>query len=101
MPEQCPIEFKGNNAPQVKDVLGTGIVSVLSGHSRYQHSSSLYGDMAAASMLGMNKFVSHDSFSRGIARPSAKRDLTLVRVQPCPHPSADGSRTIFHLRENH
>ena len=66
--EDCPIEFKSNNAPEVKDVLGTGMVSVLCGHTRYQHCSSLYGDMAGASMLGINRFVSHDSFARAIAR---------------------------------
>jgi len=62
----CPLTYTSNNAPKVKDVLGTTILSILSGHTRYCHAASLYGDTIAAEMLGMDKIVSHDSAARGL-----------------------------------
>jgi hypothetical protein len=62
--ENCPIRFKSNNAPEVADVLGTLIISLLSGHTRYNHSQSLYGDTVAAGLLGIKKIVSHDSLRK-------------------------------------
>ncbi len=62
----CPLSYKSNNAPAVKDVLGTIILSILSGHTRYCHAASLYGDNIAAELLGLNKMVSHDSIARGL-----------------------------------
>ena len=63
--DSCPLKYKSNNAPEVKDVLGTAMLSVLSGHTRYSHATSLYGDEVAADILGLNKIVSHDSIERG------------------------------------
>jgi hypothetical protein len=62
----CPLFYKSNNAPAVKDVLGTTVLSILSGHKRYCHAASLYGDNIAAELLGMDKIVSPDSLMRGI-----------------------------------
>src|SRR5690554_6314159 len=62
----CPLFYKSNNAPAVKDVLGTTVLSILSGHKRYCHATSLYDDNIAAELLGMDKIVSHDSLMRGI-----------------------------------
>ena len=75
----CPLEYKSNNAPGRNDVLGTAMLSVLSGHTRYQHAGSLSGDMAAASILGIQKFVSPDSLSRAIARMDEQEALTWMR----------------------
>ncbi len=72
----CPLEYKSNNAPEVPDVLGTAVLSVLSGHTRFCHSSALFGDEVAAELLGIGKVVSHDSLSRGLGKmeESAARD---------------------------
>lgn len=64
----CPLEYKSNNAPEVSDVLGTIMLSVLSGHTRYCHMSSVYGDEASAELIGVNKFVSHDSAERALKK---------------------------------
>ena len=32
----CPLEYKSNNAPHISDVLGTLLLSVLSGHTLWQ-----------------------------------------------------------------
>ena len=71
--EDCPLTYSSNNAPKVKDVLGTILLSVLSGHSRYCHSSALYGDEVASSFLGLSKIVSHDSLSRGLKKMDAEK----------------------------
>jgi hypothetical protein len=69
----CPLDYKSNNAPAVKDVLGTTILSILAGHTRYCHATSLYGDSIAAEMLGLNKMVSHDSIERGLDKMDDKK----------------------------
>jgi len=71
--EDCPLAYSSNNAPKVKDVLGTILLSVLSGHSRYCHSSALYGDEVASGLLGLSKIVSHDSLSRGLKKMDADK----------------------------
>lgn len=68
--KNCPLVYKSNNAPEVKDVLGTLMLSILSGHKRYCHAASLYGDGVAAELLGLNKIVSHDSIERGLDKLS-------------------------------
>ena len=39
--ESCPLAYKSNNAPDKRDVLGTLLLSVLSGQTRYAHISAL------------------------------------------------------------
>ena len=65
--ENCPVRFRSNNAPEVADVVGTLVISLLSGHTRYNHAQSLYGDTVAANLLGVGKIVSHDSLRRAFA----------------------------------
>lgn len=64
----CPLEYKSNNAPKVKDILGTMMLSLLSGHNRYSHIGSLYGDTASAELLGIDKIMSHDSVERALKK---------------------------------
>lgn len=66
--EDCPLEYKSNNAPEVSDVLGTIMLSALSGHTRYSHMTSFYGDKASAELIGIRKFVSHDSVERALKK---------------------------------
>src|SRR5580704_8324397 len=37
--KECPLQFTSPNAPKKRDVLGTILLSVLSGHWRYAHIS--------------------------------------------------------------
>ncbi len=62
----CPLEYKSNNAPEVADILGTATLSILSGHTRYSHMASLFGDTVAAEIMGLDKIVSHDSLVRAL-----------------------------------
>ena len=50
----APFAFKSNNASQIVDVLGTLVLSILAGHSRYAHISALRFDQVSAPILGMS-----------------------------------------------
>lgn len=60
----CPLEYTSPNAPAVQDVLGTMLLSVLSGHRRYAHVTALRGDKVNPQGLGMNAVCSEDSVRR-------------------------------------
>ena len=57
----CPLSYTSNNAPQKRDVLGTLVLSVLSGHWRYAHISAIRGDGINPELLGMTRVASEDS----------------------------------------
>jgi hypothetical protein len=59
--EECPLQWTSPNAPEKRDVLGTAILSILSGHRRCAHISALRGENINAKLLGMSKVVSEDS----------------------------------------
>ncbi len=40
----CPLVYTSPNAPSKRDVLGTVLLSVLAGQSRYAHITALRGD---------------------------------------------------------
>jgi hypothetical protein len=40
----CPLFLTSPNAPSKRDVLGTAVLAILSGHQRYAHTSALRGD---------------------------------------------------------
>ncbi len=66
--EECPLEFTSPNAPNKRDVLGTAVLSILSGHRRYAHISGLRGDGINPKLLGMSKVVSEDSVRGSFAK---------------------------------
>jgi hypothetical protein len=63
--DQCPLRWLSPNAPKKRDVLGTVLLSVLSGHQRYAHINGLRGDGVNPGLLRMTKVVSEDSVRRG------------------------------------
>ena len=65
--EDCPLRFTSPNAPRKRDVLGTVLLSVLSGHWRYAHISALRGDGVNPELLGMRKVASEDSVRRALS----------------------------------
>ncbi len=66
--DDCPLAYLSNNAPKKIDVLGSLLLSVLSGHSRYAHIGTLAADNVSPNLLGMNKVVSDDSARRALKR---------------------------------
>ena len=65
--EDCPLQYKSPNAPDKRNVLGTILLSVLSGHWRYAHISAIRGDGVNPELLGMTKVASEDSVRRAMA----------------------------------
>lgn len=55
--ETCPLKLSSPNAPKIRDVLGTILLSVLSGYTRYSHITTVRADKVNAPLLGMNKKV--------------------------------------------
>jgi hypothetical protein len=66
--EHCPLSFSSPNAPQNRDVLGTVMLSILAGHKRYAHITSLRADGVNPTLLGMSKVVSEDSLRRSFVK---------------------------------
>src|SRR6266571_1149124 len=64
--DDCPLVYTSPNAPQKRDVLGTILLSVLSGHWRYAHISAVRGDGVNPDLLGMTKVASEDSVRRAL-----------------------------------
>ncbi len=63
----CPLHYTNPNAPKKRDVLGTAMLSILSGHKRYAHIAALRCDNVLPELLGMNKIVSEDAVRRAFA----------------------------------
>jgi hypothetical protein len=64
----CPLSYRSNNAPKKVDILGSFLLSILSGHHRYAHLASLMGDSVNSRLLGMSKVVSDDSARRALKK---------------------------------
>jgi hypothetical protein len=65
---ECPLQFVSPNAPTNRDVLGTLLLSVLAGHTRYSHATTVRCDGVNPRLLGMNKVVSEDSLRRALLK---------------------------------
>lgn len=66
--KRCPLHYRSNNAPKKVNVLGSFLLSILSGHNRYAHMTSLMGDAVNTRLLGMTKVVSDDSARRALQK---------------------------------
>jgi hypothetical protein len=64
--EDCPLRYTSGNAPEKRDVLGTLVLSVLSGHWRYAHINAIRGDGINPELLGMSRVASEDSVRRSM-----------------------------------
>ena len=64
--KDCPLQYTSPNAPQVRDVLGTWVLSILDGQSRYAHINGLRGDAVAPHILGMSRIISDEGLRRAL-----------------------------------
>src|SRR5271166_1936705 len=64
----CPLRLISPNAPRKRDLLGSVLLSVLAGHRRNAHITSLRCDLVNPTLLGMRKVVSEDSVRRCLAK---------------------------------
>ena len=74
----CPLEYTRANAPQIRDVLGTWLLSILDGQRRYAHINALRGDAVAPQILGMSRIISDESLRRALKAlaPSIDKNCT-------------------------
>ena len=75
----CPLRYTSPNAPSQVDVLGTLLMSVLAGQSRYAHITGLRGDGVNPELLGMRKVMSEDSARRAFKQASPEETLRWLR----------------------
>ena len=66
--EGCPLVYASPNAPSKADVLGTWMLSILSGHERYSHVTAIRCDGVNPGLLGMNKVISEDALRNALKR---------------------------------
>jgi hypothetical protein len=66
--DECPLNYTSNNAPKKVNILGSLLLSILAGHTRYSHITSLLGESVNTKLLGMTKVVSTDCARRALNR---------------------------------
>lgn len=64
--ERCPLAYVSGNAPTKAEVLGTWMLSVLSGHKRYSHVTAIRCDGVNPGLLGMRRVISEDALRRAL-----------------------------------
>lgn len=96
--EDCPLVYTSPNAPAVRDVICTWVLSILAGHKRYAHITALRCDSVLAELMGMSKIVSEDSVRRALkAMPEANGlEWQQQHIDQCTHPLL-GERYIIDI----
>jgi len=86
--EDFPLNYTSPNAPTKRDILGTLLLSVLAGHKRYAHVTSIRSDSVNPSLLGMLKIVSEDSLRRALLAVDEDEGIAWVQkhLQKCYQP---------------
>jgi len=66
--KNTPLNYTSNNAPEERDIMGTVVLSIINGQSRYAHINSLRGDSVGAEILAVSRVMSEDSVRRAFKR---------------------------------
>lgn len=77
----CPLSYSSPNAPSKRDVLGTWLLAILSGHKRYARITGLGGDAVSPQILGTNKIISEDALRRALSRMKAEQSQAWLAPQ--------------------
>jgi len=77
--QECPLKYTSPNAPGKVDVLGTMLLGILSGYSRYAHVTAIRSDGVTPHLLGMNRVVSEDSMRRAFEHTDAEECAQWMR----------------------
>ncbi len=62
--QDCPLHYTSPNAPAKEDILGTVMLSVVAGHKRYAHITTVRSDSVLPQLLGMQRVRSEDAVRR-------------------------------------
>lgn len=84
----CPLHYTGNRGSGEHNVMGTVLLSVLSGHWRYAHINGVRGDGVNPPLLGMERTISEDAVRAALKRIDEKQGLDWVggQVRACIAP---------------
>ena len=94
----CPLSCASPNAPELVDVLGTWMLSILDGHCRYAHVGALRGDGVAPSILWMNKIIGDDSLRRALSAIAPAPDAKHTQGQRAAQ-QAQLARSVQWMQE--
>src|SRR3990167_3812343 len=84
----CPLKYFSPNAPSKRDILGTLLLSVLAGNTRYTHITALRCYGVNPNLLGMKKIASEDSMRRAFIRVDEQEGIAWqqAHLQKCTAP---------------
>ena len=64
--EDAPFHYTSPNAPDVRDVVGTIVLAIICGFTRYVHINRLRNDAVLAALLDLERIVCEDSVRRAL-----------------------------------
>jgi hypothetical protein len=68
---RCPLTRTSPNAPSLPTVLGSLLLTILSGANRYRHVEAIRGDTVLPQLLGMDRILSTDAMLRAVKELAA------------------------------
>ena len=74
-----PLNYISNSSSKPRDLIGTMMLSILSGHKRYAHITSLRNDKVNPILLGMSKICSEDSIRRCCKKLEETNTLSWIK----------------------
>lgn len=74
-----PLNLTSNSSSKPRDLIGTVMLSILSGHKRYAHITSLRNDKVNPTLLGMSKICSEDSIRRCCKKLEEEKSLSWIK----------------------
>ena len=74
--ESCPLYYTSPNASRKEEVLGTLLLSILSGHRRYAHVTAIRRDGVNPGLLGMRKVISEDGLRNALKNIDEERGIS-------------------------
>ena len=74
----CPLHLTSPNAPTNRETIGTALVGMINGSSRYRHFDTLGGDAVTAEVFGLRKLMSCDSVRRNFKSIPEKEGLEWI-----------------------
>ncbi|MCX7112524.1 MAG: hypothetical protein NTX45_20825 [Proteobacteria bacterium] len=77
--EDCPLTYLSPNAPAKRDLPGTWLLSILAGHKRYAHVTSIRCDGVNPGLMGMGKVVSEDALPR-LSHKNPDGNCSIIRA---------------------
>src|ERR1039457_5542447 len=70
--KECPLSYNSPNAPPKEEILGTILLSVLAGHKRYAHVTTIRSDSVTPGLLGMERVRSADAIRRAFLKEAGE-----------------------------